>query len=195
MTKLLQLILESNLGPAYETVRGAAFGTVGAGLEGVVSHYAGRIRREYLRRRIPEGTEASARRLNGYEEELAEMERFLRTCLTERYTKWRKEHDVALIQRPMLEHRLREGLAGKGVPFLFQTKGQFNILTLRVVGTHFMEIKVDPGNVDRVVLLAPYLIRYPHRAKEEFPCCVTLGSYPDLARKWNEVSVGGKGTE
>ena len=132
--------------------------------------------------------------MRGYEEELAEAAGILEGIITSLYTECRKAHDIALIEHPMLEHRLREGLGRKGVPFLFRTNGPSNILTLRVVGTHFMEIRIDPDNVDRVILLAPYLIRNPHRAGEEFPRRVTCGSRPDLARRWDEVSIGGQGT-
>lgn len=189
MTKLLHLILGSNLGPALNAVREAAYGTGGIGLGEVVQYFADRIRKEYLGKRIPEGTEASAKRMRGYEDELAEAERFLRTWLTERYTRWRREHDIALIERPLLEHRLREGLIRKGVPFLFETRGEHNVLTLRVIGTHFLEIRVSQDNVDRVTLLAPYLVQFPHRAREEFPGCVNIKTSSELAKMWDTVCI------
>ena len=77
---------------------------------------------------------------------------------------------MARLEFPVLDRAVREGLARKRVPFLFATRGKYNVLTVRIAGDYFLDIYVDTGNVDRVLLLTPYLIMRPDKAPDEFPC-------------------------
>ena len=102
----------------------------------------------------------------------------------------RKRRTIALIEYPLLNLKIGEGMRERGIPYLFGTRETGNVLTVRIVGEYFFEIPVTLKNVDRVLGLMKYILLRPDCAREEFPRIRTLRSY-SLARSWNETASSG----
>lgn len=101
-----------------------------------------------------------------------------------------RNRSIALIEYPLLAVKVGDGLRRRGVPFLFETRLDENILTVRVVDEYFLEIPVTLESVDRTVGLVPYCIHRPDLAHEEIPGIRRIRDY-GLARSWNaRVSSG-----
>ena len=96
-----------------------------------------------------------------------------------------KKHAIALLEYPLLQVRIGDGLAKKGIPFLLETRMTHNILILRVVNEYFLEIPVTAETVDRIVGLVPYCLHRPDLAHEEIPGTRRVKNYT-LARKWGK---------
>ena len=100
----------------------------------------------------------------------------------------KQRRTVALIEFPMLQVRIGDGLAKKGIPYLLETVFDRNILTVQVVGEYFLQIPVAAETVDRIVGLIPYCLHRPDLAQEEIPGVQRFKSFI-LARKWARVAT------
>ena len=101
-----------------------------------------------------------------------------------------RNRSIALIEYPLLAVKVGDGLRKRGIPFLFETRQDKNVLTIRVVNEYFLEIPITLENVDRAVGLVPYCIHRPDLAHEEIPGIRRIRDY-GLARSWNaRVSSG-----
>ena len=100
----------------------------------------------------------------------------------------KQRRTVALIEFPMLQVRIGDGLAKKGIPYLLETVFDRNILTVQVVGEYFLQIPVTAEAVDRIVGLIPYCLHRPDLAHEEIPGIQRFKSFT-LARKWARVAT------
>jgi hypothetical protein len=100
----------------------------------------------------------------------------------------KQRRTVALIEFPMLQVRIGDGLAKKGIPYLLETVFDRNILTVQVVGEYFLQIPVTAEAVDRIVGLIPYCLHRPDLAQEEIPGVQRFKSFI-LARKWARVAT------
>ena len=95
---------------------------------------------------------------------------------------------IALIEYPLLAVKVGDGLRKRGIPFLFQTRLDKNVLTVRVVDEYFLEIPITLESVDRTVGLVPYCLHRPDLAHEEVPGVRRIRNYA-LARTWNEKTA------
>ena len=96
-----------------------------------------------------------------------------------------RSRSIALIEYPLLAVKIGDGLRKRGIPFLFETRLDKNVLTVRVVNEYFMEIPITLESVDRTVGLVPYCIHRPDLAHEEISGVRRIRNYA-LARSWNK---------
>lgn len=101
-----------------------------------------------------------------------------------------RRRSIALIEYPLLAVKIGDGLRKRGVPFLFETRLDRNVLTVHVVNEYFLEFPITLENVDRTVGLVPYCIHRPDLAHEEVPGVRRVRNYT-LARSWNERTSSG----
>ena len=139
---------------------------------------------EYRFMRARKGAGVRPVTLSRWEAELREASAVLEREVRERFARHRRSRDIALIEYPLLSVRIGDGLRRRGVPFLFETRLDENILTVRVVDEYFLEIPVTLESVDRTVGLVPYCIHRPDLAHEEIPGIRRIRDY-GLARSWN----------
>ena len=99
-----------------------------------------------------------------------------------------RSRSIALIEYPLLAVKVGDGLRKRGIPFLFATRLDKNVLTVRVVDEYFLEIPITLENVDRTVGLVPYCLHRPDLAHEEVPGVRRIRNYA-LARTWNEKTA------
>ena len=102
----------------------------------------------------------------------------------------RKRRTVALIEYPLLQLRIGEGMRKRGIPFLLETRETRNVLTVRIVKEHFFEIPVSLKNVDKVIGMMQYILLRPDCAKEVLPRGRIVRNC-SLARSWNETASSG----
>lgn len=96
-----------------------------------------------------------------------------------------RNRSIALIEYPLLALKIGDGLQKRGIPFLFETRFDKNILTVRVVEEYFLEIPITLESVDRTVGLVPYCLHRPDLAHEEIPGVRRIRDYA-LARSWDK---------
>lgn len=96
-----------------------------------------------------------------------------------------RNRSIALIEYPLLALKIGDGLQKRGIPFLFETRFDKNILTVRVVEEYFLEIPITLESVDRTVGLVPYCLHRPDLAHEEIPGVRRIRDY-GLARSWDK---------
>ena len=101
-----------------------------------------------------------------------------------------RNRSIALIEYPLLAVKVGDGLRKRGIPFLFETRLDKNVLTVRVVDEYFLEIPITLENVDRAVGLVPYCLHRPDLAHEEIPGVRRIRDY-SLARSWNKRTSSG----
>ena len=101
-----------------------------------------------------------------------------------------RRRSIALIEYPLLAIKIGDGLRKRGIPFLFATRLDKNVLTVRVVEEYFLEMPVTLENVDRIVGLVPYCIHRPDLAHEEIPGVRRIRDYA-LARSWDKRTSSG----
>ncbi len=103
----------------------------------------------------------------------------------------KQKHTIALLEFPLLQIRISEGLGKKSIPFHLGTGLDGNFLLVQVVNEYFLQIPVSVETVDRIVGLIPYCLHRPDLAHEEIPGIIC---YKDcfLARRWPQVANGGK---
>lgn len=99
-----------------------------------------------------------------------------------------RSRSIALIEYPLLAVKVGDGLRKRGIPFLFETRLDRNVLTVRVVDEYFLEIPITLESVDRTVGLVPYCLHRPDLAHEEVPGVRRIRNYA-LARTWNEKTA------
>ena len=99
-----------------------------------------------------------------------------------------RSRSIALIEYPLLAVKVGDWLRKRGIPFLFETRQDKNVLTVRVVKEYFLEIPVTLESVDRTVGLVPYCIHRPDLAHEEIPGVRRIRDYA-LARSWSEKTA------
>ena len=99
-----------------------------------------------------------------------------------------RRRSIALIEYPLLAVKVGDGLRKRGIPFLFETRLDKNVLTVRVVKEYFLEIPITLESVDRTVGLVPYCIHRPDLAHEEIPGVRRIRDYA-LARSWSEKTA------
>ena len=142
----------------------------------------------FMRGRDPVG--ARPETLSRWEAELKEAYGIMEKEVGERFARCRLRRNVALIEHPLLAVKVSDALRQKGIPFLFETRLDENVLTVRVVNEYFLEIPVTLESVDRVVGLVPYCLHRPDLAREEIPGVRRIRDY-GLAKSWNaRVSFG-----
>ena len=96
-----------------------------------------------------------------------------------------RSRSIALIEYPLLAIKIGDGLRKRGIPFLFETRLDKNVLTVRVVEEYFLEMPVTLENVDRTVGMVPYCIHRPDLAHEVIPGVRRIRDYA-LARSWDK---------
>ena len=99
-----------------------------------------------------------------------------------------RSRSIALIEYPLLAIKVGDGLRKRGIPFLFETRLDKNVLTIRVVNEYFLEIPITLENVDRTVGLIPYCLHRPDLAHEEIPGVRRIRDY-SLARVWSKRAL------
>ena len=99
-----------------------------------------------------------------------------------------RNRSIALIEYPRLAVKVGDWLRKRGIPFLFETRLDKNVLTVRVVKEYFLEIPITLESVDRTVGLIPYCIHRPDLAHEEIPGVRRIRDYA-LARSWSEKTA------
>ena len=99
-----------------------------------------------------------------------------------------RNRNIALIENPLLAVKVGDGLRKRGIPFLFETRLDKNVLTVRVVDEYFLEIPITLENVDRAVGLVPYCLHRPDLAHEEIPGVRRIRDY-SLARVWSKRAL------
>ena len=99
-----------------------------------------------------------------------------------------RNRNIALIENPLLAVKVGDGLRKRGIPFLFETRLDKNVLTVRVVDEYFLEIPITLENVDRAVGLVPYCLHRPDLAHEEIPGVRRIRDY-SLAWAWNKRAL------
>ena len=99
-----------------------------------------------------------------------------------------KKRDVALIEFPALEIILSEGMAKKGIPYLFRQDGEVNLLTVHIAMEYFFSFPVAMENAERLIGLMKYFINRPDCAVKEWPGVRRFCDYR-LAKKWDKVAT------
>lgn len=125
-----------------------------------------------------------------YRAELDEAGEWYRREAMDWYFSKKRQRDIALIEYPLLSHKIAVRMQKKGIPYLFATKGIENILTVQIVWEYFFEIPMNLENCDRVLDLMNYILMRPECASEEVPEIRHRKNYK-LARSWKEVASGG----
>ncbi|MBP5334051.1 MAG: hypothetical protein J6Y66_07770 [Bacteroidales bacterium] len=189
MTKLLQQYLDSELAPLLESVRMVALSGTGD-VNALVQRYFNSLISRYFRARSRGKAELSEALQNKYKEELKEAEAVMRDRAGKVFFEYRKRRDVARIEFPALEIIVKEGMAGKGIPYLFRNVNGENLLTVRVVYEYFLEIPLTMENAQQVMGLLKYFINRPDCAVQEMPGLRRTYNYR-LAKKWDKVAVKG----
>ena len=96
-----------------------------------------------------------------------------------------KKHTIALLEYPLLQVTIGDGLGKKGIPFLLENREACNVLIIRVVNEYFLEIPVTVETTERVIGLIPYCLHRPDLAHEEIPGTRRVKNYR-LAREWDK---------
>ena len=97
---------------------------------------------------------------------------------------------IARIEYPSLELTVGRDLGRRGIPYLFRTVEDKNVLTVRVVAEYFFNIPITLENVDRTMGLIEYVLLRPEYAKEEIPGIKVCRDY-GLARAWDKAAYPG----
>jgi hypothetical protein len=187
MTKQLQQIVDGLLSDADFGILHSACSS-GRDLGRVLNDMKQEARYRFMRGRNVPG--ARAETLRRWEAELDEALRFLEREVEERYARCRTRRNVALIEHPLLAIKIADRLRKKGIPYVFETRLDENVLTVHVVNEYFLEIPVTLESVDRIVGLVPYCLHRPDLAHEEVPGVRRIRDYR-LARSWNERTSSG----
>ena len=148
------------------------------------------MRTRYLRHRQGKRESIKPGLLAKYEAELKEAEDQYRSEVMEYYCIMRRDREVALIEYPLLSHRVAEAMAAKGIPYRFMTRRYENILTVHVVGEWFFDIPVTLDSLQKTMDLLGYCLMRPDHAKETLPQIRKRVDY-NLARSWKEVAESG----
>lgn len=160
----------------------------GEAFEKMLDEVSTDVSSEFLKRRRGKVSPETRAR---YEAEAAEADALFLARLREMYLDDRQNREIALLEFPLLWLRVSEELGRRGIPFLFRTVLDENVITVQVVNEHFMEIPVTTGTVDRAVGLMRYFINRPECAREEMPEIRFLRDF-SLAREWNRLTAGGR---
>ena len=128
--------------------------------------------------------------LERYSAELAEACGWLRESCEGYCLSVRRRVSMARIEYPLLSHKVAEGMGKKGIPYLFRTLGDENVLTVQVVCHHFYDIPLSLETLDRVMSMLPYCIARPEYALEELPQIRKRVSFW-LEKSWKTISSGG----
>ena len=125
-----------------------------------------------------------------YSAELAEACGWLRGNCEGYCLSVRRRVSMARIEFPLLSHKVAEGMGEKGIPYLFRTLGDENVLTVQVVCHHFYDIPLSLETLDRVMSMLPYCIARPEYALEELPQIRKRVSFW-LEKSWKRMASGG----
>ena len=187
MTKLLESIIEREKPRTRLRVRAAAFmdtSDLGAEVKAAVDA----VSTKYLETRMPHTRAVRPETGERYRKELEEAVPVIEAFVREWWTTYRRRHEVALIEYPLIRHLVMEGLKGKKVRFALQTAGDSNVLTVHLVWDRFLEIPVTVEDAPGVTRLINYYINRPDCARKELPGAV-IRSNPRLAKSWEQVST------
>ena len=191
MTRELENLIDRRVEASRGFVRRfACSSSVGEEFEIMVDVVSNGVSEEYLRRKRSRKNvrpETMAR----YESEAAEAGILVRDRMRRLYIACKRKREMALIEFPALQIRVSEGLGKRGIPFLFTTREFENVITVRVIGSYFLEVPVTLQTVDRAVSLMRYFIDRPEYAREEMPEVRTRQS-SSLARRWDSLTAGGE---
>ena len=182
MTKQLQQIVDRLLFEAGFGIRYAAC-TEGGDIGRLVRDLTDETEYRFMRSRNKPGIRPET--LSRWETELREAFAELEKEVRELFDRYRRSRNLALIEYPLLKVKIGDGLRKRSIPFLFETRLDENVLTVRVVDEYFLEIPVSLASVDRAVGLVPYCIHRPDLAHEEVPGVRRIRDYA-LARVWNK---------
>ena len=97
-----------------------------------------------------------------------------------------KKRAIALLEYPLLQVTIGDGLGKKGIPFLLENREVRNVLIVRVVNEYFLEIPVSAETAERVIGLVPYCLHRPDLAAEEIPGTRHTKNFI-LARKFDKM--------
>ena len=188
MTKELQKIVDKMLSgtPVLLAIKICA----GEGIGSVMEKTYGIIRDTYLANRTRGKTNVRPETRERWAQELLEAREVVERTLREQALIINRKRDIARIEYPLLSNKVREGMTRKGIPYLFRTEVNQNILTVQVTGEYFLDIPVTLENVDKVIGLVKYFIDRPDCAVKEMPGIESRKSYY-LARSWNKVASSG----
>lgn len=187
MTKQLQRIVDRLLSEAGFGIRYAAC-TEGGDIGRLLRDLTEETEYRFMRGRNKPGIRPET--LSRWETELREAFAELEKEVRERFERYRRSRNLALIEYPLLAVKIGDGLRKRGIPFLFETRLDENVLTVRVVNEYFLEIPVTLDSVDRVVGLVPYCLHRPDLAHEEIPGVRRIRDYA-LSRSWNRRTSSG----
>ena len=188
MTKELQKLVDKMLSgtPVILAIKICA----GEGIGSVIEKTYGIIRDTYLANRTRGKSSVRPSTRERWSQELLEAREVVERTLREQALIINRKRDIARIEYPLLSNKVREGMTQKGIPYMFMTEVNQNILTVQVTGEYFLDIPVTLENVDKVLGLVKYFIDRPDCAVKEMPGIESRKSYY-LARSWNKIASSG----
>ncbi len=159
-------------------------------IEEYISDTLGRISEAYLRYRKGNKNSISAKASERYKEELEEAAAWFRENVMEYYFRKKKERELALIQYPLLSHKVAETMRKKGLRYKFTTDRFENILTIPIEKYSFLYIPLTLDNCEQMLDLIDYFRARPECIKKEHPEIKVRGNYW-LAQAWKQVASDG----
>ena len=191
---MMSALLERMARKAYEdslpALRRLACSDGGGDTAALVSRLCSELSEKYLRRRMGRRQAVREETTAHYRAELSEACGWLRGRCTQYCLSVRRRIGVARIEYPLLSHKLASEMKKKGIPYLFGTVGDENVLTVQVVCHHFYDIPLSLDTFDRVMSMLPYCIARPEYALEELPQIRKRVSFR-LEKSWKTISSGG----
>lgn len=189
MTKLLEQLMSAALEPLQSRIRDAAWGR--SDIEPLIRQVVKEVSDRYRKVRLRGKANPNPYLLEKYDAELREAEARITDNIRQRLFQERQRRDIARIEYPALRHIVAGEMAAKGIRYIFKTKGDRNILVVRVVSDVFLVIPVTLENVEKVTGMIKYFILRPECAAEEIPGA-RAGTDRRLARDWDKLSETGK---
>ena len=159
-------------------------------IEEYISGTLGRISEAYLRYRKGKKESISAKSSEHYREELEEAGAWFREKVMDYYFLKKKERELALIQYPLLSHKVAETMKKKGLRYKFTTVRFENILTIPIEKYSFLDIPLTLDNCEQMLDLIDYFRARPECIKKEHPEVKVKGNYW-LAQAWKQVASDG----
>lgn len=191
MTVLLERMARKAYDDSLLALHRLAYSEGGGDISAFTERLCAELSTRYLCRR--EGRKPAIREelLERYSAELAEACGWLRGNCEGYCLSVRRRVSMARIEFPLLSHKVAEGMEEKGIPYLFRTLGDENVLTVQVVCHHFYDIPLSVDTFGRVMSMLPYCIARPEYAPEELPQIRKRVSYW-LEKSWKQVASGGR---
>lgn len=191
MTVLLERMARKAYDDSLQALHRLAYSEGGGDISAFTERLCAEVSTRYLCRRKGRKPAIREELLERYSAELAEACSWLRGNCEGYCLSVRRRVSMARIEFPLLSHKVAEGMGEKGIPYLFRTLGDENVLTVQVVCHHFYDIPLSLDTFGRVMSMLPYCIARPEYAPEELPQIRKRVSYW-LEKSWKQVASGGR---